>query len=265
MDSITTLTTANADKKNASKEDRGADNINTKMRSSPEIKKATNGNPFSLTHRLSKRVLEENRILAHLPRNKEADIYRLLRTQVLQAMEKKQHQSLAITSANYGEGKTTTAINLAISIAMDLKQTALLVDLDLRKPSTAQYLGIDAKYGLTDYLLGDIDIHETMIRLPFERLAIIPSGYMADNSSEIIGSPKMAALAFELKNRYPDRFIIYDMPPILAQDDPLSFLPHTDAALLVVKEGYTRQDDIKRCQDMLKGTDLLGTVLNDCV
>ena len=78
--------------------------------------------------------LEKSRVVAHRTRNEESDIFRRLRTQVLQAMAQAEHRSLAITSPNYGDGKTTVAFNLAVSIALDVKQTVLLVDLDLRKP-----------------------------------------------------------------------------------------------------------------------------------
>lgn len=221
--------------------------------------------PSSTAFSLSKITLNNNRIVSHHTRNKDADIFRLLRTQILQAMAKDGLQTLAVTSANYGEGKTTIALNLAVSIAMDLKQTALIVDLDLRKPYLHKYLGITPTSGLTNYLLDDATIPEIMIRLPFERLTLLPAGNIFDNSSEIIGSHKMASLAQELKERYPDRFIIYDMPPILEQDDPLTFLPHADAALVVIKEGVTQQNEILRCQDMLRHTNVIGTILNDCV
>lgn len=219
----------------------------------------------SKTCKLSENKLEENNIIAHRPHCKEADVIRLLRTQVLQAMNKENHRTLAITSAVHGEGKTTLALNLAISIAMDMNQTVLLVDLDLRKPCVHKYLGLNPSSGLTDYLIGNTSIPDSLLRLPFERLAILPSGNVFNNSSEILSSPKMDDLAHELKTRYPDRLIIYDMPPILTQDDSIAFIPHTDAVLMVIKEGGTRQDDVKRCLDLLRNAHVIGTVLNDCI
>jgi len=112
---------------------------------------------------------------------------------------------------------------------------------------------------------GTADIPDCLMRLPFERLTILPAGKMFDNSSEILGSPRMAELADELKTRYPDRMIIYDMPPILAQDDPLTFLPHVDAVLLVAQEGVTRTEDIKRCLEIMAPANVIGTVLNNCL
>jgi protein-tyrosine kinase len=207
--------------------------------------------------------LERHRILAHHPRTQEADIFRMLRTQILQIMNKSGFRTLAITSPNYGDGKTTIALNLAVSVALDLKQTVLLADLDLRKPNLYEYMGMDPTVGLSNYLLRNIPLHECMVRPAFDRLNTLPAGPPLDYSSEILGSPKMAALAYELKMRYPDRLIIYDMPPVLAQDDSIAFLPHVDAVLMVVRDGITRVNEVKQCLDRLSGANVIGIVLND--
>tara|TARA_R110002072_G_scaffold192102_1_gene348785 strand:- start:2347 stop:3081 length:735 start_codon:yes stop_codon:yes gene_type:complete len=208
------------------------------------------------------RVLDENHIVAHRTQSKEADIIRFLRTQILQTMEKNKFKTLAISSPRYGDGKTTTAANLAVSIAQDLKQTVLLVDLDLRDPSLAKYLGIDTKVGLTDYIAGKATVAECLVRLPFQRISVFPAGDAIDFSSETLGSPDMNKLANELKERYDDRIIIYDMPPLLDQDDPLVFLPHVDAFLLVVKEGVTTTEEVKRSVEILDPSKVIGVVLN---
>ncbi|HUY67843.1 MAG TPA: CpsD/CapB family tyrosine-protein kinase [Alphaproteobacteria bacterium] len=209
-------------------------------------------------------VLEQHRILAHHARRPEADIFRILRTQVLHIMNKSGYRTLAITSPHYGDGKTTIALNLALSIALDLKQTVLVADLDLRKPNLYEFLGLDPATGLTNHLLHDKPLRECLVRMSFERLSVLPAGPALDHSSEVLGSPKMAAVAHELKTRYADRFIIYDMPPVLAQDDSIAFLPHVDAALVVVLDNVTRTGDLKRCLDALGNANVIGTVLNDC-
>ena len=211
---------------------------------------------------LAESRLETHRVLAHRLRSAEADIFRILRTQVLQIMGKGDLRTLAITSPRYGDGKTTVALNLAVSIALDLKQTVLLVDLDLRKPSVGPILGLESEVGLTDYLLNNVPLPDCMARLPFERLSVLPAGRALDNSSEVLGSPRMAALAHEMKSRYHDRLVIYDMPPVLAQDDPIAFLPHVDATLMVVRDGVTKTRDLKTCLERLAGANIIGTVLN---
>jgi protein-tyrosine kinase len=207
--------------------------------------------------------LEHNRIVAHRTRSPQADIYRLLRTQVLSIMNKSGLRTLAVTSPHYGDGKTTVAINLGISIALDLKQTVLMADLDLRKPNLHQYLGLQPHVGLTDHLINNIPIPDCITRPPFERISVLPAGNAMDNSSEILGSPKMITLARELKARYADRFVIYDMPPVLTQDDPIAFLPQIDAVLVVVRDGVTKAEDLKRCLNTLSGANVIGTVLNN--
>ncbi len=207
-------------------------------------------------------ALDQHRIVGHRTRSKEADTFRFLRTQILRTMNENGFKTLAISSPRYGDGKTTTATNLAVSIAQDLKQTVLVVDLDLRKPSLAEYLEIDAKVGLTDYLADKASVKDCLVRMPFERISIFPAGNPVDRSSETVGSPQMEKLAEELKSRYDDRIIIYDMPPLLEQDDPLVFLPHVDAFLMVVREGVTTVDEIKRSLDILESAKVVGVVLN---
>lgn len=207
--------------------------------------------------------MDRSRLVAHRTRDQAADVFRLLRTQVLQIMNREGFKSLAITSPNYGDGKTTTALNLALSITLDLKQTVLLVDLDLRKPNLHQFLGFEPKCGLGDHLLKDTPIPDCLIRTSFERLSVLPAGQPIEQSSEVIGLPKMTALAHELKTRYPDRLIIYDMPPVLAQDDPLAFIPNVDCVLMVVREGSTKTQDVTRSLEILSGAKVIGTVLND--
>ena len=208
------------------------------------------------------KTLDKHHIVAHRTRSKEADRFRFLRTQILHTMEKHDLKTLAISSPRYGDGKSTTATNLAVSIAQDLKRTVLLVDLDLRDPSLAKYFGIETDKGLTDYIAGEATVQDCLVRLPFERIRVFPAGHAIDHSSESLGSPQMQKLAAELKARYDDRLIVYDMPPLLDQDDPLVFVPHVDAFLLVVKEGVTTTEEIKRSLDILEDSKVIGFVLN---
>ncbi|MGE3622691.1 MAG: CpsD/CapB family tyrosine-protein kinase [Bdellovibrionales bacterium] len=207
--------------------------------------------------------LERHRILGHRSRSPEADIFRILRTQVLQIMNRSGFRTLAITSPNYGDGKTTIALNLAASIALDLKQTVLLIDLDLRRPNLYEYMGIDPSIGLSNYLLHNAPLRECLVRPSFDRLNTLPAGPAIEYSSEILGSPKMAALAHEIKTRYTDRLIIYDMPPVLAQDDSIAFMPNIEAVLMVVRDAVTRTDEVKQCLERLAGANVIGLVLND--
>lgn len=212
--------------------------------------------------RVSDEQLLKHHIVAHRSDYKESDLFRMLRTQVLKTMSDHGMRTIGITSAHYGDGKTTIALNLALSIALDLKQTVLLADLDLRKPDMMRYMGLNASSGLSDYLTQDKPLSECLVRPSLDRLLLLPAGKALARSSEELGSPKMAELAHEMKHRYPDRIVIYDLPPILAQDDPMVFLPHIDGVLLVVNQGITDTDDLNATLALLQGTHLVGTVLN---
>jgi protein-tyrosine kinase len=205
--------------------------------------------------------LRDDRIILTEGADPVSDSYKVLRTQILQRMRAKGLRTLIITSPGAGEGKTTTAINLAISLARDVNQTVLLVDLDLRRPAIARYFGIDQKLGIGDYLGADTDLADIMFNPAIERLVILPGSEGLSRSSEILSSPRFVSLVSELKSRYEDRIILFDMPPLFASDDVIAFLPHVDAALLVVEDGKISQDELQKAAQLL-GEKGLGIALN---
>ncbi len=206
--------------------------------------------------------MERNRIVAYRSETAEADLFRQLRTQILRFMESKGGRMLAITSPRHGEGKSFITVNLGLSIALDLKQTVLLADLDLRHPTLHRLLGAAPRAGLADHLLKGVALSDCLIRLPFDRMSLLGAGTSLDCSSELLASPPMRALAEEMKTRYADRLILCDMPPMLEQDDMLAFLPQVDAVLLVVRDGVTRLDDLNLCLHLLSEAGVAGIVLN---
>ncbi|MBK1722137.1 CpsD/CapB family tyrosine-protein kinase [Thiocystis violacea] len=187
--------------------------------------------------------------------------YKVLRTQVLQRMRAKGLRTLAITSPGPGEGKTTTAINLAISLARDVNQTVLLVDLDLKRPAVAKYFGNEQALGISDYLTEGRDLADIMFNPGIERLVVLPGHQQVIHSSEILSSPRFVNLVNELKARYEDRFIFFDLPPLFASDDVITFLPYVDAAMLVVEDGKVTQAELQQAQQLL-GEKSLGLALN---
>lgn len=207
-------------------------------------------------------VLAEKRLIAAVPGHEMKDAYRMLRTRVLQSLREHSWTSVAVTGPASGCGKTLTAINLAISLAMEVTHTVLLVDLDLRKPSIHEYFDYQPEFGLSDYLLNDVPVHKILFTPSIERLVVLPGREAIQNSSEMLRSPKMVKLVNELKTRYPDRLIVFDLPPILAADDALSFSPYTDSMLLVAEAGGTSRDDLQKALEVLKGAPVIGTVLN---
>jgi protein-tyrosine kinase len=188
--------------------------------------------------------------------------YKMLRTQVLQRMTTRGWNALAVTSPRPGDGKTLTAINLALSMARELNQTVLLVDMDLRNPCVHRYFGLNPEKGIGDYLKGKAPMSDALVNPDIERLVLMPGRSAIENSSEILSSPAMGGLVHELKTRYPSRMVIFDLPPVLAADDALAFAPYVDAFLLVLRDGKNTREDLEHTMEIMKDAPIIGTVLN---
>jgi capsular exopolysaccharide synthesis family protein len=206
--------------------------------------------------------LRENRIILTQDQDTIADAYKVLRTHVLQRMRTNGWKTLAITSPTDGNGKTLTAINLAISLAQDVNQTIVLVDLDLRRPTLGRYLLETPTRGISDYLTEGTELADILIHPGIPRLTLLPGNHSFTQSSEMLSSPRMIQLVEELKSRYTDRLTLFDMPPLLATDDVLAFLPHLDAVMLVIEDGKTTKDQLAQAYQLLGDKHIAGTVLN---
>lgn len=204
----------------------------------------------------------KRRALAVLDGDPVSAAYKMLRTAVLQRMRAQGWSSLIVTSPADAEGKTLTAVNLAISLAREVNHTVLLADLDLRRPRLRSYFSDEELPGIGDYLLEGRPLSEILFNPGIDRLVVLPGRSPFGNSSEMLSSPRMVQLARELTTRYPSRMVIYDMPSVLECDDVLAFAPHVDAVLLVVEDGVTDRDELKRAAQVLGGANLIGTVLN---
>jgi protein-tyrosine kinase len=208
-------------------------------------------------------ILETSRIVNPSSRDPAAAAFRMLRTQVMQRMDENGWRSVAVLSPGTEDGKTTTAANLAVSLANDRHHTALLVDCDLKRPAIAGMFGIAPKYGVDDVLRGEAQIGQCLYHPEgFDRLVILPARGPLEHSSETLAGPHGRSLMSDLRGRYPDRIIVLDLPPVLGADDALAFLPQVDCAVVVVAERATRRDDLLRCMELLQKTPILGTVLN---
>jgi protein-tyrosine kinase len=207
--------------------------------------------------------LERNRIIRPDSADRIAAAYRMLRTQVLQRMDENGWRTLAILSPSARDGKTTTAINLAISLAIDRSHTVLLVDFDFKRPTMAARLGLAPEFGVDDALASRAPLEDCLYHPDgFDRLLLLPARDCVRNSSEVLAGPTCRELIAELRARYPERVIIFDLPPVLDADDALSFVPSVDCGLVVAAEGRTRRNDLVRTVELLSKTALVGTVLN---
>jgi protein-tyrosine kinase len=208
-------------------------------------------------------VLEANRVMNLASADPGAVAFRMLRTQVLQRMEANNWRSLAIFSPGDRDGKTTTAINLAVGLANGRRHTVLLVDFDFKHPTIAERLGLSPQSGADDVLIGAASIEESLYHPEgFERLIIMPARSSLMNSSEVLAGPRSREIVAELRNRYPERIIVFDLPPVLLADDALAFAPLVECGLVIAAEGRTRRTDLTRTIELLHKTPLVGTVLN---
>jgi protein-tyrosine kinase len=214
---------------------------------------------------LDKAVLHDKLVMPQLQDAGALRAYKILRTRVLRRLEANQWHSFAVTGVTAGEGKTLTAINLAMAMAQDTNTWVALIDLDLQRPRVAEYLGLSNKRGergLSDYLQGNASFENIVYSPEIERLAVIPNFSPVANSSETLTSPRMTELMQALEAETPRRVLIFDMPPVLAADDVLAFAPQIDGLLMVVAEGTTDRNSLRRAKEVLAEMNLLGVVLN---
>jgi non-specific protein-tyrosine kinase len=204
----------------------------------------------------------ENHCVALSPDFAEVDYYKILRTQLRHIGKRKNWNTIMVTSVSPGEGKTVTAVNLAATFAREFSQTALLVDADLRMQSIHRYLGYQSQAGLVDYLEGRRPMNDIIAWPGIEKLTIISGGRVVEDSAELMGSPRMQDLVSELKSRYDDRSVIFDVPPVLGGADTLAFAPLVDCIILVVGAGAARRQDLSTALDLLPQEKIAGFVLN---
>ena len=182
--------------------------------------------------------LDPNLITYHDPHSVEAEIFKILRTNILFPKAGHPAKSIMVTSAIPGDGKSFVAANLAISIAQGIEEHVLLMDCDMRRSSIHTSFGFDAGVpGLSDYLSGGRRLDSLLKKTVVEKLTILPGGPMPPNPSELISSQAMKDLLKEAKNRYADRYIIVDSPPPQLTAETTALAKHIDGIILVVKYG----------------------------
>lgn len=192
-----------------------------------------------------------------------AEEYRKLKSNVVKLTSKNGFMNtMMVTSTLGGEGKSITSLNLAITLSLEYDHTVLLVDCDIRKPSLHRYLNVEPKAGVTECLLGEANISDAIIRTDIGKLSFLPAGKRVDNPVELLSSQKMKDLVRELKERYQDRYIIFDTPPILPFAETRAISAMVNGVIFVVKEHGASMRDIGEAIEVLKGTNVLGIVYN---
>ena len=211
---------------------------------------------------LNTETILNNRCVCIEPNSPEIDCYKVLRTKIQLLTKQKGWNTVMITSPQPAEGKTLTAVNLALTFAKVYNQTILLVDCDLRHQNVHKILGFQSTSGLMNYLLKDQPLEELIIWPGVDKLTLISGGRTMSDSSELLGSPQMKSLIQEMKSRYEDRYVIFDTSPVLIGDDAIALAHNIDSIIMVVEEGRTSMKDVKKALEMLPQEKFLGFVLN---
>ena len=215
---------------------------------------------------VEERITAENPLLVTLndPLSPAAEEFRKLKSTLVNLTKEGNFKNtLLVTSAVPNEGKSITALNLAISLAQEINSTVLLVDADMRRPSIHRYLDIPNGQGVSDCLRGSVEVGQVILATGIGRLSVITAGSDVKNPVELVTSQKMQEFIEELKLRYVDRYVIIDAPPVLPFAETRTLGRLVDGVLFVIKERLASQRNIHDALDALSGCELIGAVYND--
>jgi receptor protein-tyrosine kinase/non-specific protein-tyrosine kinase len=209
------------------------------------------------------RRINERVVALHQFNTVAAEQYRKLYIEIAQARRTREIQTLLMTSALPGEGKSISALNLAItSAAAGDQHEVLLIDTDLRKPSIHKYLGIRPKWGLGDYLLGDVEYAHIFVKTPIPGLTIIPAGRKVNNPPALFASTRMDQLFRDIRSQQQYSSVILDSSPVLLTSEPKGLLQYVDTAIFVVRAKKTPAEVVSQAIKLLGEENILGCVLN---
>ncbi len=198
------------------------------------------------------------------PYSPASEQYRLIRTNLQSLDSKNPPRTLMISSSIYGEGKTITAINLAIMMAQDINKPILLIDGVSRDPQICRHLGLTPKTGLTDFLMDSIPLESVLLSAnKINNLTVLPGGKVVPNPSSLLESSRMNHLLTEVRSRF--EYVIIDTAPVLSATDAGIIGPETDGVLLVIQADRTKREVIQRAQSVLTEAKakIIGYVLTD--
>ena len=207
-------------------------------------------------------LLKRNRIVTTGEVREGTAQFDILRTKVLQQMRAQGWRRLAITSPTPSCGKTTTAVNLAYSLARQSDLRVVLCEMDLRRPSLARMLGILEKQDFVATLRGEADFASQAVRIG-QNLAVGANQQSVRNASELLQSASVTEAIAKIEAQYDPSIFLFDMSPMMVSDDVMAFVGQTDCALLVAAAGTTTISQIDTCErDLASQTNMLGIVMN---
>lgn len=209
-------------------------------------------------------AISKNLITLFKPQSFETEQFKVLRTYIFFPLSGKIPQSIAVTSAVPGEGKSFVSANLAVSVARGIDKHVLLIDGDLRKPSIHKLFGFKEDIpGLSDLLSQKGDLSSLLLKTKVDNLTILPGGSPVDNVSELLASKQMEAMLKEVSKKYNDRVVILDTTPLTVTAEAVTLTRYVDAILLVTRHGYTLKGHLKEMIKMIDREKIIGTVLNN--
>lgn len=191
-----------------------------------------------------------------------AESFRRLRNRILHPSEGLPVRSILVTSVVPEEGKSFVCANLGITVAQGIEQHALIIDGDLRRPTLANLFGVNNDRGLANHLQEGTDIGHLIQDTGLRKLSIIPSGPPPSNPAELLNSEKMASMIAEVVDRYQDRFILIDSPPISAASETSVLSKFVDGVVIVVRWGYSKREQIKQLVDGIGHEKIIGIIFN---
>lgn len=207
--------------------------------------------------------IDPHLITYHDPASVEAEIFKILRTNILFPKTGQPPRTIMVTSAIPGDGKSFVAANLAISIAQGIEEHVLLMDCDMRRSSIHRRFGYrDTVPGLSDYLSKKQPLENLLKRTVVDKLTLLPGGTPPHNPSELLSSQSMKNLLKETRERYQDRYIIVDSPPPQLTAETAALAKTVDAIIVVVKYDATPKDQVKELIEKLGREKVIGVVMN---
>jgi protein-tyrosine kinase len=188
--------------------------------------------------------------------------YRMIRARLQNQISTNSWRTLAITSPEPGEGKSVTALNLALSFSRDESKSVFLIDLDMRNPTVCKYLGVRPEHTLVDYFSGNCPPQNVFFSIGTGNLAVAGNTETSDLASELLAGERLEHLFGYITSVAPNALVLIDLPPILITDEALMIAPRVDATILVVADGQTRRDSLLRARQMLADFSFAGVILN---
>ncbi len=211
-------------------------------------------------------IIQENvspkLIVTTAPGSVEAEKFKVLKGQILFAKRETKPRTIMVTSAIPNEGKTFVATNLAVSLSQGINEHALLIDCDFHRPGLHKILGYSDREGLQDYLTGNKELADLLIKTHIDKFSLLTAGTPAPNPSELLSSTMMKDFFDEVKSRYHDRYIIVDCAPSHIMSEVSILANYVDCVIFVVRAQRAPREVINQCIERLGKNNILGIVFN---